>query len=121
LVAAGHDVVRFDVAVHETFAVKIGEDVQGGLKHRTRFVRRERPFGKNLCKVLLGTLHYDIDEGHPAKLEASHFIEGKQMRMRQLSCLLPTRKLEFAIFWSCRNKFDSGFYKTLTLMALCEE
>src|SRR4029077_15281649 len=103
------------------FAVNVGEHVQGGLKHRPGFVRRERPVGKNLRKVLLGTLHYDIDEGHTAKLEASHFIEGNEVRMRQPSRLLPTRKLEFAIFWSCSNKFDSGFYNTFTVMALCEE
>jgi hypothetical protein len=62
LIAAGHDVGRFDVAVHETFAVKVGEDIQDRLKHCMGFVTGECPAGKNLRKVLLGTLHNDIDK-----------------------------------------------------------
>ncbi len=109
------------MAVHETFAMKVAEDVQNGFKHLPRFGRRQRPARKNLRKILLGTLRYDVDEWHPAKLEVSHFIKGNQVRMGQFSCLLPTRKLEFAIFWSPRNEFDSRLCEEFTFMALCEE
>jgi hypothetical protein len=78
--------------------MKVGEDVQDGIKHLPGFGRRERPVWKNLPKVLLGTLHYDIYEWFTAKVEASHFIEWNQVRMRQLSGLLPARELDFAIF-----------------------
>jgi hypothetical protein len=107
--------------MHETIAVKVGEHVHDRLKHCSGFVRLERPVGENLRKVLLGTLHYDIDKGNTAKLETSHLIKGNQVRMGQLRRLLPTPKLQLAIFWSRGNEFDSGFFKTFTLMALCEE
>src|ERR1700674_1099505 len=103
--------------VHETFAVKIGEHVQDGLKHLPGFGDRERPAWKNLRKVLLGALHYDIDERYAAKLGASHFMDRNQVRVRQLSGLSPTRQLEFDNFWGRWNKFDGGFYKTFTRMA----
>jgi hypothetical protein len=62
LIANGHDVDRLNVAMHETFAVQVGEGVQDGFEHRSGFVRRERPAGKNLRKVLLGTLHHDVEQ-----------------------------------------------------------
>jgi hypothetical protein len=63
------------MAVNETLAVKVGEDIHDGLKHLPGFGRRERSAGKNLRKVLFGALHYDIYEWLPAELASSHFIE----------------------------------------------
>jgi hypothetical protein len=71
LVANGHDVDRLDVAMHEPFAVKVGEDVQDGIEHLSGFARRERPAGKNLRKVFLGTLHHDVQQLLAANLAAS--------------------------------------------------
>src|SRR6202521_629158 len=107
--------------MYETFAMKVGEHVQDGRKHLTGFSDRERPAGKNLRKVLLGTFHYDIDDRHAAKLEASHFMDRNQVRVRQLRGLLPTRQLEVARCRSRRNNLDRGFYETFCRTALGKE
>ena len=109
------------MAVHETFAVKVGEDVQNGVKHLPGFGRRERTARKNLRKILLGTLHYDIDKHHAIKIEATRVMDRNQVRVRQIGSLPPIRELKFAIFCRRRNNFDGGFYKTFTLVALGEK
>jgi hypothetical protein len=60
LVAGGHDVRRPDVALDETFAVKIREGVQHVFEYRPSFLWRQRPLQKNLRKVFLRTLHHKI-------------------------------------------------------------
>lgn len=107
--------------MHETFPVKVGEDIQNGVKHLPGFGRRERPAGKDLREVLLGTLHYGIDKYRTIKIEATRVMDRNQVRVRQLSGLLPTRELEFSIFWSRGNNFDGGFYETFTLVAFGEK
>ncbi len=121
LVAAGHDVGRFNMSVHKSFAMQISEDVYNGIKHLACFRRRQRTDGKNLCKVFFGALHYGIDKRHAAKLKSSHFIKGNQMGMGQFRGLEPTCKLHIAVFRSRRNNFDGCFYQAFAVTALREK
>src|SRR5580704_13483890 len=107
--------------MHETFAVKVAEDVQDRLKQCVGFVRRECPAGKNLSEVFLRIRHHHVHEESAAKLEMSHFMDRNQVRVREPGGLLPTRQLQFGLFWSRGNKFDRGLFWNFTLMVLREE
>ena len=109
------------MAVHESFAMKVGEGVEDRFEHFPGFGRRERPAGNYFRKVFFGPLREDIHKLFAAKLEASHFVNGYQMRMGQFSRLSPTRKLQFAILRSRWNELDDCLYDAISLTMLGEK
>ena len=108
LVARGHDVGGFQMAVHEAAAMQVCQGVQGRPQHLPHFRHRERPFQQHASQVFVGQFHHAVVQRQGIRPAGSHLKNADQVRMREPGSLLQAGKAPIRIAGIGREQLDGG-------------
>jgi hypothetical protein len=93
LIIDDQKVWRLQLALHQAFAVKESQGVEGGKQHFPHFVGSKGPVGKNLSESLLSIFHYNEEKLVPPELATTRVEKANQVRMGEGGNRPPVREL----------------------------
>jgi hypothetical protein len=79
--------------MHQVFAVKESQGVEGGTKHILHFVGSESPAGKELGESLFGIFHHDEKKLLISELAATRLEKANQVGMGEVGSRPPLPEL----------------------------
>src|SRR5258708_28748836 len=97
------------MAMDETLAVKIDEDIERRVEDVAHFFRGEGTLRQNLAEIFFGKFHDRIDERHILQAAAAGVKNGQQVRMIEMRGALPEAELHLGSGRSGGNQFEDRF------------
>jgi len=97
------------LAMHQVFAVKKSQCVEGRKQHFPDFVGSKGPVGKNLRESLLCIFHHNEEKWVPPELATTHVEKANQVRMGEGGNRPPVRELCLRLHRVSRDELTAAF------------
>lgn len=121
LVFDDHDIRRFQAAVKDALAMKIGEHFDDRKEHFPGFVGAERAFGNDLREGFLGIFGDDVKQLDSVDAALAEAKDGHQVGVRKSGHPCATIQLRMRVFVSGRDEPDGGSARLGTLQFSAED
>jgi hypothetical protein len=83
------------MAVHESLAMKVDEDIEGRIKDVAHFIGSEGALRQDFAEIFFGVFHDRVDERQIFQTAAASLKNRQQVRMGEMGCALPETELIF--------------------------
>jgi hypothetical protein len=93
LIIDDQKVWRLQLALHQVFAVKESQGVEGRKQHFPHFVGSKGPVGKDLRESLFSIFHHDKEKLVTSELATTRVEKANQVRMGEGGSRPPVREL----------------------------